>query len=106
VLGATDQVRGHAGLRRETLAARLVTHQLDGADQTDAARVADQRMRGVAPDRRLQPGTDAPHRAYDVALGIDLQRLQRDGGRNRMRRIGITMAEDAELVALREQNVV
>jgi hypothetical protein len=54
--------------------------QLDRADQADAADLADQRMVGEA--RRRPACRCGPTGGYadDVALVVDLQRLDRDGG--------------------------
>jgi hypothetical protein len=57
---AADEVRRHACLRIEARL-RFVADHLDGADQPDAADVADQRVIRVAADARLHPRTDAPH---------------------------------------------
>src|SRR6266498_223770 len=50
MLCAAHEVRGHAGFRVEALLGRLVTDELDSADQPDAARLTDQRMVGIAAD--------------------------------------------------------
>ena len=106
VLRAADQERGNARLRIEALLRRLVADDLDRADEADAARVADQRMIGVAADAGLHSRADAAHLRDDVALLVDLQRLERDRRGHRMRRVRVAVAEDAELVALREQDLV
>src|SRR5438876_8213849 len=103
MLRAAHEMRGDAGSGIEALLGRLVADELDRADEPDAPRLAYQRMIGIAADPRLHSRPDAPHLTDDVALLVDLQRLERDGGRHRMRRVRVAVAEDAELVALRDQ---
>ena len=55
-------------------------HQLERAHQPDAAHLADQRMVGKATQGLLQKRPDPADMAEDVALLVDVQRLQRDGG--------------------------
>ena len=85
MLRAAHQIRGHASLRIEALLGRLVSDELDRGDQADAARLANQRMSAVTSDCLLQPRPDASHRGDDVALLVDLERLERDCRRDRMR---------------------
>src|SRR6478736_7211424 len=100
MLRAPDQERGNARLRIEALLRRLVADDLDRADQAHAPRVTDQRMIVAATDTGLHSRRDAAHVREDVALLVDLQRLERNRRGHRVRRIRVTMAEDAELVAL------
>src|SRR3982074_2946359 len=55
VLRAAHEIRRDAGFGVEALLGRLIADELHGADQPDAARLADQRMVGVAADSCLQP---------------------------------------------------
>src|SRR5207237_441923 len=106
VLRTTDKISRDAGLGVEAALPRLVDNKLNGANETDTARITDQRMRCIAANCRLHSRADAAHFRDDVALFVNLQRLQRYRRWHRMRRIRVAMAEDAELVALRQENVV
>src|SRR6266550_1165181 len=44
MLGAAHEMRGDAGFRVEALLGRLVADELDGSDEPDAARIADEWM--------------------------------------------------------------
>ena len=76
-------------------------HDLDAADETQRARVADQLVRGeLASSAAARYGPDVVRHAIDEPLALDdLDVLQRDGGRGRMPRIGEAMRE--LVVALR-----
>src|SRR5205823_12784825 len=91
MLGAAHEIRGDARLRVEALLARLVADDLDRADPSNAPRVADERMISVAADRRLHSRPDAANVTDDVTLLVDLQRLEGDRGRHRMRGVGVAM---------------
>ena len=62
-------------------------------------------MIGVSTNSRLQMGSDAPHHTHDVALLVDFQRLECDCRGHAVRRISVAMAENAEPVALLQENV-
>src|SRR5438094_8951692 len=81
MLGAAHEMRGDAGFGVEALLGRLVADELDRADQPDAPRLADERMIGMAADRRLHAGPDAPPSRDDNALDVALERHVRDGRR-------------------------
>src|SRR5205085_11652401 len=66
-----------AALRIEPLLGRLVLGQLDRADETNAAGVADQRMVLQCAQAFLQPRRHLLDVVDDLALLVDLQRLQR-----------------------------
>ena len=68
------------------------------ADQADAAHLAHQRMVGEPPHASQEPRRDRAHVPDDVALLVDLQRLERDRGTDRMAGIGEAMGEAAVLV--------
>src|SRR5438105_5646752 len=85
MLRTADEIRGDTSLRVEALLARPVADEFHRADQADAARFSNQRMPAVASDCRLQARSDAPHGGDDVALLVDLERLERDCRRDRMR---------------------
>src|ERR1700682_638692 len=85
LLRAAHQIRGHSSLGVEALLGRFVANELQRTDQADAARFANQRMPAVTSDCVLQARTDASHRSDDVALLVDLERLECDRCRDRMR---------------------
>ena len=95
-----------AGLRVERALGGLVGHELDGADEADAARLADQRM--VA--ERGEPGLELRRLARgllgDALARVDFERLERHRRRDRMARIGEAVAEGADLAALVEHRLV
>ena len=70
----------------ERLAALLVRDQLDAADETDATRLADQRMRSERLQAAQERRRHLAHHADDVDALIDLERLDRDGDGDGMRR--------------------
>ena len=57
----------------------------------------------AAAQLRLQVRAHGLHVIDDVDLVVDLQRLHRDGGRYRVARIGVAVAEGADLVAFARQ---
>ena len=99
-------LRADAGRGRERLAPGLVRHQLDARDEARPPHVAHQRM--VA--QRLQPGQEhrrhLAHMADDVALLVDLQRLERHRAGDGMAAIGEAMAERAVAPAALQQRVM
>src|ERR1700676_106564 len=78
MLRAAHQIRGHTSLGVEALLGRFVANKLHRADQTEAARLANRRMPAVAADSRLQVRSHAAHRGDDVALLVNLERLECD----------------------------
>ena len=70
-----------------------------------AARLADQRMIAKRPSRSWNCGVRAPLLEDLVAL-VNLQRLDRDRGRDRMTRVGEAVPEHADLPALDEHRLV
>src|SRR5258708_35257646 len=72
MLGAAYEIRGNTGLRVEALPGRLVADQLDRADKPDAARLADERMVGIAAEAGRPSRPTPPHPTDDVALLVRL----------------------------------
>src|SRR5579875_2280546 len=99
-LGALARMDGDPVARLEGLARRLVLDELEAPDQADAARLADERMAAEAPQPLLEAGRHAAHMAKDVALLVDLERLERHRRRDGMAAIGEAVAEGADLLAL------
>ena len=81
----------------EALLRLLVLDDLDRADETHSGRIADDRMIAECGEPLLRVPADLAHVGADVHLVVDLQRLQRDRGRDRMTGVGEAGAEDAGL---------
>ena len=78
--------RRRSGLLRriEKLPGSLVADQLDGADQPDAAGLPDQRVAAEGVQALLEARGDAADVSDDVALLVDLERLDGDRGGHRV----------------------
>src|SRR5262249_2225248 len=92
--------------RVEGLPCRLVLDQLYGADQANATGLADQRMVLEAPQFTQENRRQGTYPIDDLALLIDLDGFQGDGGADRMAGIGDAMAEDAILGAVVAQGLI
>ncbi len=94
------------GVRRKLLAARLVGDDFHRADETDSARLTDERVIG----KRLQPGLetrrDLTDMTDDVALLVNFQGLQSNGRRYRMAAVSVTGAVGPVLAALLDEGLV
>jgi len=100
--GRGAQMRRDAGFGIE-LCCRLVADELDLRRSPDHA-LADQRMIGMAADRRLHARPERRRTLRDdVALLVDLQCLERDGGRHRMRRVRVCQWPKMPSLSLRNR---
>ena len=77
----------------------LVGNQFDRSDQAFAAHLSYQRVVFVVPQTALHIGADLGGMFKQLLSTVNFQRLQRRRSRDRMARIGITVAENAELIA-------
>ena len=86
--------------------AGLVGDQFDGGDQADAADLAHQRMIGeTAAQFGLHVRADRADMGADFHFVVDLQRLDRDGGGDRMAGVGEAVAEGADGMAFLGQRL-
>src|SRR5690606_7397568 len=84
---ADRELRVERGLRL------LVAHELDAAQETDAARVADERVRAERAQPLLKPRAHGFDVLVQLALLVDLERAQRDGRGDRVARVREAVAE-------------
>ena len=77
----------------------LVSNQFDRSDQAFAAHLSDQRVAFVLSQTTLHVVADPSGMFKQLLPPVNFQRLQRRRSRDRMACIGITMAENAELIA-------
>ena len=103
---AHHRARRRRASDRTAVLASLVGGKLDRADQAHAARLADQRMIAERHQALLELRRACRRGLEDLVALVDLQRLQRDRGRDRMARIGEAVAEGADLAALGDQRLV
>ena len=106
LVGAGVGEGAHLERRIERLPGLLVGHELDGADQSDAARLADQRVILEGLQLLLEMGRDACRIGEGITLLVDLLCLQGDGRAGGMSRIGEAVSEQSDLGALPAQALI
>lgn len=92
--------------RLEGLLGFLVANKFERPDQAATAGIADERMVAESVKSSLKYRRDLLHMPDDVALLVNFQGFQCDGGGDRMSAIGKTVPEDADLFAFRTMLVV
>src|SRR5262249_39983296 len=75
----------------------LVFNQFDCPDEPNTAHLADERVLLEPAQAVLQSRRDAPHLREDVALLVDLESLDRNGGTDGVTAVSVAMGEGAEL---------
>ena len=99
LLGEARRLGADAELRVEALLGPLVAHQLQRADQADAARLADQRVIGQRLQPQLEDRRHPLHVRDDVDALVDLDGLERHRAGERMAGIGEAVRQHAVLAA-------